>query len=156
MLKTPILMISQALFPKISREKSIAFINKSMFLILGFVVFVYFILFFTSDWIVFYFLGTKNLLAGNIVRILSVSLVFLTFNMFLGELRLITFGHNKEYMFGMVANGIFYAFLMASLWLLNYINIYSITIAYVLVEAFCTVFLYFINKRLKLLRGPYI
>lgn len=156
MLKTPIMMISQSVFPKISREKSIAFINKIMFFVLGFVVFVYFILFFSCEWIVLYFLGTKNVMAEAIIRLLSVSLVFLTFNMFLGELRLITFGHNKEYMFGMVANGIFYAFLMGLLWFFDFINIYFITIAYVLVEVFCTIFLYFINKRLKLLRSSNI
>lgn len=150
-LKIPILMISQAVFPKISREKSITFINKSMFFILGFVFFIYLVLFFSSDWIVLYFLGTKNLLATDIVRILGISLIFLTFNMFLGGLRLIPFGYNKEYMIVMVSNGLFYVIIMVLLWLFNYINIYSITIAYVLVEVFCTGYLYLINKKLRLL-----
>lgn len=151
LLKTPIIMFSQAVFPKISREKSITFINKAMFFIAGTVVVIYFILFFTSDWIVLYFIGTKNLLAINVVKILGLSLIFMSFGMFLGGLRLIPFGFNKEYMFVMVANGVFYLIIMAALWIFNSINIYSITIAYVIVEAFSAIFLYFINRRLKLL-----
>ena len=152
LLKTPLMMFSQAVFPKISREKSIAFINNTMFFITGVVVIMYLLLFFTSDEIVLYFIGTKNILAINVVLILGSSVIFMSFGMFLGGLRLIPFGFNKEYMYVMVANGMFYLILIGSLWLLNVINIYSITSAYVLVEAFGLALLYYFNYKLKLLR----
>lgn len=152
LLKTPLMMFSQAVFPKISREKSISFINKSMFFIAGVVIILYLILFFTSDWIVLYFIGTKNFLAITVVRILGLSLIFMSFGMFLGGLRLIPFGFNKEYMFVMVANGAFYIIIVGFLWLFNSINIYSVTSTYVLVEAFGLALVYYFNYKLKLLR----
>ena len=59
---------------------------------------------------------------------------FLGINMFLGGLRLIPFGYNKQYMYVMMANGFFYFFVISILYLLNLITLYTITFAYVLTE----------------------
>lgn len=153
LLKTPISMISQAVFPKISREKSIRFINKVMFLVVGIITVIYVCLFFTSSWLVVFFTGTKIPIAVDIVRILGLSLILLSFSMFLGGCRLIPFGFNKEYMFAMVSNSAMYIILIGILWAFHSIGIYTITITAVTVEAFGCILLYFINKKLNLLRA---
>lgn len=152
LLKTPIIMISQAVFPKISREKSIAFINNTMFFVTSLVTVIYLGLFFTTDWLVLFFTGSKIPMAITVVRIVGLSLIFLSFSMFLGGARLIPFGFNKEYMFSMIANSIVYFLIIGVLWIFDLINIYTISVTTVSVEIFCVVLLYFINKKLHLLR----
>lgn len=151
MIKTPIIMLSQAIFPKIAREKSIGFINKSMKVTLVGVFIVYSFLFLLSDEIVYFFVHDYNPLAGNIIRIYGLSMFFLTVNMFLGGLRLIPFGYNKQYMLVMLANGVFYLMIIGGIYFFNIITLYTITLAYVLAEVFCTVYLLTVNKKLKLI-----
>ncbi|MDC0372102.1 hypothetical protein OAM48_05840, partial [Flavobacteriaceae bacterium] len=138
-------------FPKISIDKSISFINKAMCLTILCVSVMYVFLIFSSDWIVYYFLGSYDKIASNVVNILGFSLVFLTFNMFFGGLRLIPFGYDKEYSFVMVANGTIYMILMFFLWYFNFLSIYSISYVYVIVEIICSMFLFQKVKKLKLL-----
>lgn len=149
--KTPILMFSQALFPKIARDKSISFINKSMVSTLIGVFVLYIFLFIFADKIVLFFIHNHNAQAVDIIRLYGLSMFFLGINMFLGGLRLIPFGYNKQYMYVMMANGFFYFFVISILYLLNLITLYTITFAYVLTELFCTLYLTYINKKLKLL-----
>ena len=153
LIKTPILLMNQAIFPKIAREKSISFINKSMVLALVGVFILYTGVFLFSDQIVFYFLHAYNKVAADIIRIYGVSMFFLAITMFLGGLRLIPFGHNKQYMLVMMANGVFYAIIMVGLYFLNYITLYTITLAYIFAEVFCALYLLKINKKLNLLRN---
>lgn len=151
LMKTPLMMLSQAVFPKISRDKSIKYINGMMYLVTGTFIILYLVLFVTCPWIVAFFIGKQLPMAIDIVRILGISLIFLSLNMFLGGLRLIPFGLNKEYMIVMVGNGITYVVLISILWLLKTINIFSISIVYVTVEAFCFLFLLWMNKKHHLL-----
>ena len=151
LIKTPVLMFSQAVFPKISREKSIRFINKSMGFTLVGIFILYSLLFLFSDQIVYFFLHTHNHIAVNVIRIYGLSMFFLGINMFLGGLRLIPFGYNKQYMLVMMANGIFYVLIIAALYYFEYTTLYSITLAYVAAEVFCTLYLLKINRTLKLI-----
>ncbi|WP_447951995.1 oligosaccharide flippase family protein [Chryseobacterium koreense] len=151
-IKTPIVMLSQAVFPKISREKSIAFINKSMGFTLVGVFILYSLLFLFSDQIVYFFLHTHSDLAVKVIRIYGLSMFFLTIGMFLGGLRLIPFGYNKQYMLVMMANGIVYLIMIAFLWIFKLINIYSIAFAYVMTEAFGFAMAFYFNYKLRLLR----
>lgn len=151
LIKTPVIMLSQALFPKIAREKSLKFINKFLMITLIGVLFIYIGLVVFSDYIVNFFIHTSNRTAVDIIRIYGISMFFLTINMFLGGLRLIPFGFNKHYMYAMSANGIFYIFLISLFYLLDFISLYTITLIYVMAEAFCSFYLLFINKKLKLI-----
>ncbi len=150
-IKTPIIILSQAVFPKIAREKSIVFINKILKVTLLGVFFLYVFLFLFSDKIVYFFIHEQNHTAVNIIMIYGISMFFLALNIFLGGLRLVPFGHNKNYMWIMLANGITYIILVSILYFLNIISLYTVTIAYVLVEVFCSLYLLIINKKLNLL-----
>ena len=52
LMKLPISMMAQAVFPKISRERNIRFVNQVMFLVAKTVLLAYICMFFGSDWIV--------------------------------------------------------------------------------------------------------
>lgn len=151
LLKIPIGMFSQAIFPKISREKSIRFINKMMFLVVTVIIVVYLALYFSSNWIVLLFMHTKMPLAISIIRILGFSIIFVALNTFLGSNRLIPFGYNKEFMMVTVYNSVAYLIIIGLLFIFNFINIYTLSFAYVLVEVFAFIFLFFTCKKLNLL-----
>lgn len=151
LMKIPISMISQAVFPKISREKSIAFVNKVMLVAMGISVLGYIILFVTTKWIVEFFTGDVIDDAITIVRILGISAIIASANYFMGGNRLVPFGHKRTYMKVMVNNCLFFLCVIALLWLFNAITLYTITFAAIAVELFCTVSLVYHNKKLHLL-----
>ena len=151
LMKVPISMISQAVFPKISREKSIAFVNKVMFGVVGISMLGYLVLFVTTKWIVKFFTGNVIDDAITIVRILGVSAIISSANYFMGGNRLVPFGHKKTYMKVMVNNCLFFLCVITLLWLFNAITLYTITFAAIAVELFCTISLVYHNKKLHLL-----
>lgn len=151
LMKIPIGMISQAVFPKISREKSIAFVNKVMFGVVGISMLGYVVLFVTTKWIVKFFTGNVIDDAITIVRILGVSAIISSANYFMGGNRLVPFGHKKTYMKVMVNNCLFFLCVITLLWLFNAITLYTITFAAIAVELFCTISLVYQNKKLHLL-----
>lgn len=151
LMKIPISMISQAVFPKIAREKSIAFVNKVMFGVVGITALGYIILFVTTKWIVKFFTGNVIDDAITIVRMLGISAIIASANYFMGGNRLIPFGHKKTYMKVMVNNCLFFLCVITLLWLFNAITLYTITFAAIAVELFCTISLVYQNKKLHLL-----
>ncbi len=151
LMKIPISMISQAVFPKIAREKSIAFVNKVMFGVVGISILGYIILFITTKWIIEFFTGNVIDDAITIVRMLGISAIIASANYFMGGNRLIPFGHKKTYMKVMVNNCLFFLCVITLLWLFNAITLYTITFAAIAVELFCTISLIYQNKKLHLL-----
>lgn len=151
LMKIPIGMISQATFPKISREKSIAFVNKVMYGVVGISVLGYIILFVITKWIIEFFTGNVIDDAITIVRILGISAIISSANYFMGGNRLVPFGHKKTYMKVMVNNCLFFLGIIALLWVINAITLYTITFAAIAVELFCTISLIYQNKKLHLL-----
>ena len=83
LMKLPISMMAQAVFPKISRERNIRFVNQVMFLVAKTVLLAYICMFFGSDWIVYLFTGEYREEASTVMRLLGVSAIFVSFNGFL-------------------------------------------------------------------------
>ncbi len=151
LMKLPILMIAQAIFPKISREKNITFLNHVMFLMVGITTIEYLAVFLASKWIVYLISGEYIFEAIIIIRILGISAVIVSFNSFMGGNRLVPFGYSKIYMRVMAQNCMFFLIGIFILWIGCWINIYNISILSVLVELFCFVNLYSLEKKMKLL-----
>jgi PST family polysaccharide transporter len=150
-IKIPVSMISQAVFPKISREKNIPFINKIMFLVETFVVTGYIAIFIFSRQIVVFFMGEYDEITVTIIRIISFSSVFTPFNVFLARNRLIPFGYNTIYMKTVMFNSIFYLCCITVLWLFKFINLYTLAGVAICAELFICLVLIYKNNKLKLL-----
>jgi PST family polysaccharide transporter len=150
-IKIPIQMISQAVFPKISRERNIAFINKIMFLVDAIVIIEYIVIFIFSQQIVSFFIGEHNDVAVTMICIISLSAIITPFNIFLASNRLIPFGYNSVYMKAVILGSLFYLCYMIGLWFSNCINLYTLSIASVCVELFVCIVLIFQNKKRYLL-----
>lgn len=150
-MKLPITMMSQAVFPKISRERNIQFVNKLMLLVAGIVLIAYVSLFICSDWIVYILSGKYMEEASNIIRILGISAIIVSFNVFLGGSRLVPFGYSSAYMKVMVGNCMFFLTATGLLILSNTINMYSVSILAVAVEIFCFISLIYRTNKLGIL-----
>jgi len=135
-IKIPIRMISQATFPKISREKNIAFVNKVMFITVSLISFLYMFLYFNSERIVLLLSGEENIQAVQILRILSFSAIISCFNLFLGGNRLVPFGYKKLYVKNAILNVLFFISGFIFLWVFSLINIYSLSYLYLMSEIF--------------------
>ena len=151
LMKLPISMMAQAVFPKISRERNIRFVNRVMFLVAGIVFVAYVCMFIGSDWIVYLFTGEYMEEASCIMRLLGVSALLVSFNFFMGGNRLVPFGYSSVYMKVMVGNCLFFLAGTGLLLLIENINMYTVTVMAVAVEAFCFVSLVYRNWRLGLL-----
>lgn len=151
LMKLPISMMAQAVFPKISRERNIRFVNRVMFLVAGTVLLAYICVFIGSDWIVYLFTGEYMEEASIIMRLLGVSAILVSFNGFLGGNRLVPFGYSSVYMKTMVGNCLFFLAGTGLLLLTHTINMYTVTVMAVAVEVFCFVSLIYRNWRLGLL-----
>lgn len=151
LMKLPISMMTQAVFPKISRERNIRFLNCVMFLVVGIVTLIYAVLFVCSDWIVCLFTGKYMMEASVIMRLLGISAIFVSFNGFLGGNRLVPFGYSAIYMRVMISNCLFFLVGMGLLWVIENINMYTLTMMAVVVEVFCFLSLIYRNWRLGLL-----
>lgn len=134
LIKIPIAMISQATFPRISREKSIAFVNKVMLLTVGCVTGIYVVLFFGADTIVRLMSGTENTQAVDVMRILAFSTIISATNLFLGGNRLVPFGYQRVYMLNAIINCTFFLLGYAVLILSHAITIYSVSYLYLATE----------------------
>lgn len=135
-MKIPVGMISQATFPKISREKNISFINKIMLLTTISISLTYIILYFNSNWIVKVLSGSFNTQAVDILRILSFSVIISALNLFLGSNRLVPFGYKKAFVLNAFFNSVFFILGFGFLWLFSFITLYTLSYLYLAAELF--------------------
>ena len=139
LMNLPASMIAQAVFPKISREQNIRFINHVMFLSVGIALLFYISMFFGSDWLVYLLAGEHIEEASVIMRLLGISAILTSIN-----------GYSSVYMRVMVGNCLFFLTAMGLLWLTGSITMYTVTVMAVGVEVFCFVSLVYRNWRLGL------
>ena len=152
LMKLPISMMAQAVFPKISRERNILFVNRVMFLVVGIVLLAYICVFIGSDQIVYFFTGKYMREASIIMRLLGISAILVSFNTFIGGNRLVPMGYSSVYMKVMVGNCLFFLVGIGLLLLTHNINMYTVTVMVVTVEGFSFVSLVYRNWRLGVLR----
>ena len=152
LMKLPISIVAQSVFPKISRERNIKFLNRVMVLVASVSVVGYLVVCITSDWIVYAFTGDYINTAVSVIRMLSISAIIVSFNSFLGGNRLVPFGYSRKYMQVMFQNCLFFLGCIFVLILLDKVTIYSLAIMSVLVELVSLMQLIFVNRRCGILR----
>lgn len=152
LLRIPIGIISQATFPKISREKNIGYINRVMWLCTLLTIFIYLVLFVLAKYIVLFFLGNEIYEAVLVIRILSLSAIFASMNVYLGGNRMIPLGY--EFLYSKISLlGLFaFMFYFFIIWVFNLINYLSISFNLVWVEICVFVLLLYYDKKKNILR----
>lgn len=151
LIKIPVSLIAQAVFPKISRERSVGYLNKVMMVALGLSVFGYLAMALGASFIIHIFLDDTMRDSVWVIRILGLSAIFSSLNFFLGSNRLIPFGYKNLYMKIMLGNSMFYLCLVLFMITLGIMNLYTISSLLVIVEIFNLVLLSFSCNRNKIL-----
>ena len=146
-LRIPQGILSQTVFPKVSRDKNIFFIKKifNYSLILNGVLFL--LLFVFSEKIILILGGTQMLPAKWVVRILGLTLPIVAISNIFGILVLIPFGFNKLFSKIIMFSGLIFIFQFLFLWLTNLISIYSLCLITVITELFVSFLMYYYCKK---------
>jgi PST family polysaccharide transporter len=150
-LRMQILMIEQAVFPRITREKKITFINKVLFIVLGIVIIEYTCVYLGSKWIAIFFMGIDSREVIDIINILGFSAILLAFRSSMAVCRLLCFGYNEVYMQTFLWGFLFFLCVICILFLFNMVNLYTLALLAVGVELFICCLLLYNNSKLHLL-----
>lgn len=106
--KIPQSVISQVIFPKISKEKNKTFINKALFLSVIVNIILTCLIFLFVSIILKLFAGEQFLQAKPIIRILALTLPIIAVSNIYGVQYLITFGYNVLFAKAIIISVLFY------------------------------------------------
>ena len=150
-LKIPQSILSQSIFPKISKEKNIGFVKRIFVYSVGFnVVLAVFAIVFSKD-IILLLGGSEMLPAWWVINILLLSLpVIAASNIFAIQL-LIPFNREKTVLKVVVSSLLFYLVCIAILFVSNNLSIISLSIVTVIVELWVTIFSFLACKKYRIL-----
>jgi len=151
LLKVPILLIGQTLFPRVSRDKDVSFVKKAMLFVFLFFIVVYTGVTLFANPLIKIFSGTANINAATLLRLLALSLLPICLGLFFAELLLVPFGKLKDYARMRAFSLFIYLSLIGILIKLHLISLYQLAIVIVIVESFVLFYSYFLCRKNKLI-----
>lgn len=152
LLKLPQGLITQALFPKISKDSDFDFVKKIFKISLIGNIFAYILVFIFHKPIIL-LLGGENLLeASTVVMILALIAPLIVLTTTFGTQLLLAFGYNKEFSKVAVSSVFFYLFFVSVLYFTIGFTLINITLATVFTILFESFFLYKYCLKFKLFR----
>lgn len=152
LMKIPTIVICQSVYPKMSRELNIRYMNKVMLASLFLMLVLYIIVCISAKFIIIYFLGKYNYTGIVLIYILCFSSVLLTFNSMLGGNRLIPFGYSKQLMNVMIADLFIYVLLVGVIIAFDKLNMFVLAACTIFVEIISAIMLLLINRKLEILK----
>lgn len=149
-LKIPQNILSQSLFPKISKEKNLGFIKRifKLTVMLNVALFLCALIF--SKYIILILGGAQMLPSQNVVIILAITVPFIAMSNIFGIQLLIPFGYSNLFSRVVLTSAGVYLLQMLIIWLTIGFSIESISIATLNNEIFCCAFLFYYSKKCKL------
>lgn len=150
LLKIPILLIGQTLFPRVSRDKDVSFVKKSMILVFVFFVVVYTGVSLFANPMIKLFSGSDNPEAAILLRLLAISLLPICLGLFFAELLLIPFGKLRDYARMRAFSLLLYLAIIGILVKINQIGLYNLALTIVIVEGFVFIYSFYLCKKNKL------
>jgi len=149
-LKIPQNILSQSLFPKISKEKNLGFIKRifSLTVVLNLALFLFSVVF--SKTIILILGGNQMLPAQTVVIILAVTVPFIAMSNIFGIQLLIPFGFSNLFSRVVITSAFVYILQMLVIWLSVGFSIESISIATLNNEIFCCAYLFYYCKKCNL------
>lgn len=150
LLKVPVQLIGQTLFPRVARDRDVSFVKKSMLYVFVFLALIYTGVFIYSGQLIHLFSGSTYANATILLRILAVSILPICLSMFLAELLLIPFGKLKDYARMRTVSLFVYLIITGTLFELKIISLNNLGYTIVIVESFVTLYSYYLCKKNKL------
>lgn len=149
-IKTPIQLIGQVLYPRIAFTKDKNLLRKSFFLtmLISIVLLLFSIL--TSHYLILILGGGNMIESSNVFTILIFSIIPVTISLFYSNLVLTIWGHNKEFLISRLYMNIFYFMIILVLFFTKNINLITLSISVFLSECFIGLFSVYICNRKKI------
>ncbi|WP_024769811.1 flippase [Aquimarina macrocephali] len=143
LIRLPILILGQALFPKVSKEKNIYFVKKiAMISLLGIcILYVGLVIF--GKYIVLFLGGPEMSPTVSILWILCLSAPFTALNNIFGNQLLIPFGYLKAFNKAVIMTCLTYFIIIGGLWTIKEITLINVSIVTVIVEALVALFTFY-------------
>lgn len=145
--KMPQGILSQSLFPKISKEKNIGFVKRIFNLSIITNVILLIMILFGSKYIILLLGGEHMLPAQTVLIILSFSVPLIAMSNIFGIQLLIPFGYVKEFRWVILASGIIYLIQLLILWLTLGFSLINISIITVTTELFGTSYMFYFCRK---------
>lgn len=152
LLKIPITIISQVLFPKMANNFNKELLLKLIKIIAFGTILLTVILEFISIYIIELFAGKEMIGAVGAVNILLLSVTPLVISNLLGVQTLLACGYNKQFFKVVFSALCVYVLYIVFCYYLNMLNLYTICISYLLVEVYMLIHFYMIIRKLKILK----
>jgi PST family polysaccharide transporter len=150
LLKQPIAVFSQAIFPLMCKTKDLVLAKKSLLIMLLFNSLILLILFFSIDELILIFFGKFFLMSATIIKILSFSIIFITLNNFLGTQILVAFGYLREYRNSLLISLFIYLFQLIIFWKFFNYTLFNLSAIIVFTEFFVVVIMYLYTLKLNI------
>ena len=150
MAKIPQRILSQTLFPKISKDKNLGFIKRifKLSVFINMLLFICVLLF--SKQIVLLLGGPQMINSIIVVNILAITIPIIAMSNVFGIQILIPFGHNREFSRVIVTSGLVYLFQLLIIWLTFGFSIITISIAIVITQIFVTGYMFYFCRKYHL------
>jgi PST family polysaccharide transporter len=145
LVKVPLTVIGQVLFPKISRDLNIRFIRKTMIFTTLIYILIYIMLFVSADFVINLFTGSINEAAASVVKVLGLSIIPISAGLFYADLMLIPFGYLKDYGRVRVGSLVLYLIIFIILVIFNLIGVMQLSVSVIIVELFVLLYSYFLT-----------
>lgn len=126
LMKTPLNILNQVLFPNVSRTQNISLVIKTLRIILIFYIMGYLSLFFLGEPMIILFGGIDLLPSKYVLYILGISVVINLISTFLGAPMLLATGHKNEYNNSIIFSSLFYFLIVLILYLFKWIGLYQL------------------------------
>lgn len=148
--KLPISIVSQVIFPKMSKSYNMLFLKKVIGLTFIVVLTGIITFHFVADNIITFFAGKSMQPAAKVAQILVISLLPLTISNGFGIQTLLSQGYNRQYTNIVLQTTLIYFMLVTSLILIEKLSIYTLSIISILIEIYMLISFYLKCKKLKL------
>lgn len=152
--KTPQSILSQTIFPKISKERNTDFIKKILSGAFLFNLFLAIFLVTTAKYFVLFLGGNEMLPTVYIINILAITIVLSAISNILGLQILIPFGYKNEFTYTFVFSSLVYILIISATYLFMKISITNITVAVVLTELSIVLIAIYYCRKYKVLSQP--
>lgn len=150
-MKMPFNIFNQVLYPNVSRTKNIGLVIKTLKYLLIIYVLGYITLFFVGESLII-LIGGENLLSSKpILYILGFSAITELISVFLGAPLLLAMGYTSKYNGSIIWGSLFYVLMISLLFLMDLVDVYSLTIITVLGSLFIMTYRLHYCKKYKLL-----
>jgi PST family polysaccharide transporter len=151
LLKSPQVLITQAIFPKTSKDKNKSFIKKMMLISIVLALFLFCLIQIFSHYIVMFLGGLHMEPAVTLLRVLSIAIILIYVSQYTSVHTLLANGYNNIWMKLMISSGVLYLLLVTALGFFHKITAMNLVFTSLLTELYMLVSSYYYSKKYKLL-----